>query len=50
MVRALSITYTSVIGALNKIPSMALKNKSVSMFFATAQGIMKTTASPRVTT
>lgn len=43
-----SVPPTRVMGAEKAIPSMVLQTMRVPMFFATAHGIMKTTATRRV--
>jgi hypothetical protein len=46
--RSASVPPTSVMGAEKAMPSMARLTSSVSMFFATAQGMTKMTASNKV--
>jgi hypothetical protein len=46
--RSARVPPTSVMGAENAMPSIALQTRSVWMLGATAHGIMKTTASRRV--
>ena len=46
--RSASVPPTRVIGAEKARPSMARQTRRVSMFFATAQGMMKMTATRRV--
>ena len=48
--RSARLPPTRVIGAEKAIPSIARHTNSVAGFFATAHGMMKTTASPRVVT
>lgn len=46
--RSASVPPTRVIGAEKAMPSMARQTRRVSMFWATAQGMMKITATRRV--
>lgn len=46
--RSANVPPTNVIGALKAMPSIARATSSVVMFFATAPGMMKTTATSKV--
>ena len=46
--RSANVPPTSVIGAEKAIPSIARATRRVAMFFATAPGMMKTTATSNV--